>query len=208
MNQPNLDQNYVISGIIGSVIFLFLFFLRWALWICILISLLTLFGLHFLLQTEQKIGNTPIDQLDQGERLAQIYENAQLNLRALQSYPSKIQDQIIAEKTEALYKTGADILKVLSAQPLLLSRSEHFLSYYLATATDILSNYQNLQESHLSSDQWKKVEESTLESLAYLSDIFSRQRDSYHQETIMELEAQSDLLEKTVKLGGGRTNHA
>lgn len=39
--------------------------------------------------------------------------------------------------------------------------------------------------------------------MTYLLDIFSRQRDSYQENTIMDLEAESELLEKTVKLSKG-----
>lgn len=207
MNRHKQNRVSVISGIGGSIVFLILFNLSWSLWICILLSLLTFVGLGFVLQPVEKIGDIPVDELDQGQRLAQIYEQAEIDLTDLRNFLPKIQDQKKSAKARELLGSGEDILKVLSQEPQLLSRSEHFLSYYLGTSKDILSNYLNLQDSHLSPDQWKKVEENTSQSLDYLQDIFARQRDSYHKHTIMELEAQSELLEKTVKLGGGRTNN-
>lgn len=195
----------VISGILASLVFLLLFIgLTWPLWICIPISVLLLFALTNLLQPTKKIGGTRVADLPQGERLSQIYDQAEQNLKELGTYPKRIDNQALASQVTALHATGQDILKVLSDQPQLLSRSEHFLSYYLGTADHILSNYVKLQDSHVSADKWAEVEEDTSESMTYLQEIFAQQRDSYHKNTMMDLEAESELLEKTVKLGGGR----
>ncbi len=96
----------------------------------------------------------------------------------------------------------------LSNHPDLLSKSEHFIRYYMDTALRILTNYLQVQEAHISKDQWKKVQGSVSESLRYLCQIFTRQRDSFHQDLILDLEVESDLLEKTVKLSGGRQHEA
>ena len=85
-----------------------------------------------------------------------------------------------------------------------ISASEHFLEYYLGTANRIIKNFAEMQNTSISESKSKLIRNETLESLDYLQDIFTRQLDSYYEDKILSLEIESDLLEKTVKLGGGR----
>lgn len=203
MNEKNKRKVSFLSGIISALIFLFLVFvLKWSFWLSVVISFLLLIALSLLLKPSKKIGETPIEELAQGERLSKIYSEAQKNIEEIEGASKKIKNKDLQKKLLELEAIGQDILKYLSKNPELLSRSEHFLSYYLTTANRILTNYLQLQESHVSTEKWMKVEESSQESMDYLIQIFSKQRDSYHKNTIMDLEAESELLEKTISLGG------
>lgn len=203
MTRKSERKMAILSGMIAGAVFLVLLFvLHWAFPVATGIAFLLLIGLQLVTRPTRKIGDTPITGLPQGERLERIYEEALVQQEELTQAGRQIKNKDLAAKTEELIAMSRDILHYLSQNPHLLSRSEHFLSYYLGTGNRILKNYLQLQASHVSERRWQEVETSTQEAMNYLLTIFSKQRDGYHKNTIMDLEAESELLEKTVKLGG------
>lgn len=95
-------------------------------------------------------------------------------------------------------------MKYLSNNYKAILPSEHFLEYYLGTANRIIKNFVEMQNTSISDTKSELIRKETIESLDYLQDIFTKQLDSYYEDKIVSLEIESELLEKTVKLGGGR----
>ena len=54
----------------------------------------------------------------------------------------------------------------------------------------------------MSSENILEFEKKTDESLALLSRVYAKQRDGYYEDQITDLEIETELLEKTLKLGG------
>lgn len=203
MRESNTTMRSLLAGLLSVGLFLFLFLvIHWHIALSGVLAVLFYFGLYFVTAPVEKIGNTPVDLIKQGERLNAIYGQAQKDMRLLAYYADTIQHDAIREKTKALSAAGGDILNYLTEHPQSFSISEHFLDYYLGTANRILKNYEQLERSNVSKDKKELILRETSESLDYLNTIFEKQRDSYYKETILELEVESDLLEKTVQLGG------
>lgn len=203
--KPNTTMHIFLSAIISAILFLVLFIiLKWHIVVDIVISILSYFALGYLLAPTVKIGDIAVEHLDQGERIGKIYHKAQEDVQSLIDYQGRVIDNNLWEKARNLAATGQDIIKFLTDHPESISKSEHFLDYYLNTSKRILKNYTSLQTSNVSKDKWALIQKETNDSLDFLNDIFAKQRDSYYKDTILELEVESDLLEKTVHLGGGR----
>lgn len=148
------------------------------------------------------IGDIEMEKLANGLELKELYENSKLSVNQMKALSNKIKEKNIREKALDLTSVGEDILRYLEKNPRDLSESRHFLNYYLKTSNKILDNYIQLDQANVSDSKLALVTEKTQESLDLLNQVFSNQRDSYHKDALMELEVETELLEKTIKLGG------
>lgn len=197
-----LRQN--IFGLLSSVLVFLLFFLliKWPIFIAAPISIGTFFGVYFLSKPKVMIGDIEMEKLANGLELKELYENSKLSVNQMKALSNKIKEKNIREKALDLTSVGEDILRYLEKNPRDLSESRHFLNYYLKTSNKILDNYIQLDQANVSDSKLALVTEKTQESLDLLNQVFSNQRDSYHKDALMELEVETELLEKTIKLGG------
>lgn len=204
MDERKNTRRSLLAGVVGGGLFLLLFlFLKWSLFVAAPLAILTWAGVYLLTKPVEKIGNTAIEDLDQGDRLAGIYQRGLAGLRGMETAYAQISQAQIAGKVWELHDVGQSIMDYLAKNPPDLSKSEHFINYYMNTGNRILTNYIDLKSSRVSPEKLTEVEGKVQESLSYLLDIFKRQRDAYHENAIMDLEAESELLEKTVKLSRG-----
>lgn len=204
MQSENIGKE-ILAGIVSSIFFLITFVgFNWNIFVSLGLALLLWLAISLLATPVKKIGSMPIAQLEQGERLSKIYNTAQADMKEMQSKQKTIKDHKIQMQANSLLMIGTSIMNYLTNHPQAISQSEHFLDYYLNTANRILKNYITLQNAQVSEEKWRLVQSETAESLTYLNKIFTKQRDSYFKDTILQLEVESDLLEKTIELGGGR----
>ncbi len=191
--------------IVALVVFLLLvFILKWNYFVGAAISLLS-FGATYLLSTPRlKIGNTDIENMNNAIELKEIYDSSKLKMIEIRKNASSINDKNIRNLSLNLAKIGDDIIKYLEDKPKDISTSRHFLDYYLSTAKSIVENYNNLDKGGVSEEKFIEIKENTEKSIRLLTEIFKNQRDSYHKEVINDLKIETDLLEKTVKLGGDK----
>lgn len=204
MNKNN-GSKPILSAVVSSILFIVLtIILEWNFFVAALISILSYYSIVLLSNPVKKIGDTKIEKIEQGERIKRIYDNALTNIENMKKYSDDISDKYISEQSNRLQKKGEDILEYLTNNINYISSSEHFLDYYLMTGNKIIKNYLEIENSNISNDKKSLIYKETSESLSYLNEIFNRQLDSYYEDKILELELESDLLEKTVKLGGDR----
>lgn len=198
--------NSIISALVSAIVFLILILvLKWNFFVSAAIAILLYFAIFFLTSPVKKIGNIAVENIDQGERISKIYDKADKNIVEMGVFQKAVKDSEISSKAKFLTEKGSAILDYLTNNLGALSRSVHFLDYYLDTANRILENYVEMEGSRISTGNQELIKKETNESLDYLQDIFSKQLDSYYEDKILSLEVESDLLEKTVKLGGGRS---
>lgn len=204
MNKDQNDKSILIAILCALLFVVLLVLLRWHFVVSAVLAVLLYFGLSLYFSPVRTLGGVAVEKIDQGQRLASIYELAESNLQEMEGYTKRVRDLDMAQKAMALTSKGTNILEYLSKNPKSISTSEHFLSYYLSTANKILDNYVEMQDSKVSQEKAQLIQSETDQSLDYLQEIFTKQLDSYYDEKILSLEIESDLLEKTVKLGGGR----
>lgn len=189
-----------IAGGVGFAVFYLGF--EWPIWLSLIFAVALFFAIYLITQPVHKIGDIEIDQLKNGEELQQIYQEAQESLERTQRFEEGIRNEFIQQKAQDLQIIGQDILRYLANHPKQISTSRHFLDYYLPTAEKIVGNYYQLEEANVSASKMEAIQEQTSESLDLLTKIYARQRDSYHTDTMLALEVETELLEKTIELGG------
>lgn len=205
MNRKDDGQNTLLSAAVSSVFFLIVFMIfKWNFFVSAGLSVLSYIGVSLASIPVKKIGGISVEKIDQGERISRIYDTAEKNLEQIKDFGRIIQDQEISKKVKMLIEKGDSILNYLTNNLKSISTSEHFLDYYLGTANRIVKNYSEMEGTSVSPQKAQLIKDETSQSLDYLQELFTKQMDSYYDDKILSLEVESDLLEKTVKLGGGR----
>lgn len=176
--------------------------LKWSFIVAAILSVGVYTGVYLISKPKLMIGNTEIEALDNAEEINQIYLKLKDDKKKLLASANSIEDDGIRKKALELAKTTNDIEAYLEDNPREISKSRHFLDYYVGTAKTIVDNYQELKRANVSPDKFNEIKEKTNQSLDLLNQIFAKQRDSYHRDKINKLEVESDLLEQTIKLGG------
>lgn len=196
----------LLPSLLGSVaLFGILFFLfHWNFFVVMILSVGFYLALSYLFAPVKKIGTTAVEELHRGEYLSRVFDEAQRHMNHLRNMGDRIEAKDLQGSCLSLVRTGDSILTYLAGSPQAISGAEHFLEYYVESADQIVENYLCLQPMPISEEKRRQVEQSTKDSLKYLQSIFTRQLESFYDNRILKLEVESDLLEKTVKLGGGR----
>lgn len=162
-----------------------------------------LFGGSFLIFTPKIIiGNVELENIENAKELKEIYDNSKALVASIKKNGGSVKDSSIRISSLKLASIAEDIIAYLEDKPKDISTSRHFLTYYLSTADKIVKNYNELDRANVSFDKFESIRENTEKSLRLLRQIFTNQRDSYHKEAINDLNIETDLLEKTVRLGG------
>lgn len=177
--------------------------LKWEFLISALISIGLFAGVYLLATPVLKIGDMELERLQNGLELKEIFDTSVSRVKALEMAAKNITDLTIQEKAVKLSSTAQDIIHYLESNPSDISPSRHFLDYYLQTGLKILNNYETMEEAHLSPKKAQLITDQTSESLDLLNRIYANQRDGYHVDKMMDLAVETELLEKTLQLGGG-----
>lgn len=195
----------VLAGIVGSLVFLFLLLvLHWAFPIALLIGAGLTVALQFMTRSVDRIGTTPVYKIQNGQEALRVFRETRKNLDEMRQLQYRITDGALFKKIDSLVRVGMDIFFYLTGHPDKILPSEHFLEYYLSTANRILKNYVEMQNAHISDDTFSAIRTKTFTAIEYLQTLFTNQRDGYHLDAIQDLEEESDLLEETIEMGGGR----
>lgn len=199
-----IDLTRNLKSLIAGLITFFglLLGLKWNFFVAALLALGVYTGVYLISKPRVMIGNTDMEAIENGKELAQIFNEYQVNTGFLKTLAESFKDTDIKEKSLSLARTATDIEKYLEGNPREISKSRHFMDYYMNTAIEILKNYSNLNQANVSQDKFLEIKEKTTRSLDLLNQIFARQRDSYHKDKITQLEVETDLLEQTIRLGG------
>lgn len=177
--------------------------LSWPFFLATLISLGTYFAVYLLASPVLRIGDVELEKLNNGAELKALYETSVLQVKQMKATKKEIKQAEISSRLAQLIQKATSILTYLEANPKEISSSRHFLDYYLSTANKISQNYLQMEAAQISSDKFKEIEHKTAEALKILDKIFANQRDGYHVNRMRDLEVETELLEKTLELGGG-----
>lgn len=199
-----MTKQNLLAGISSAISFLVFYnFLKWHLIVSLLLAIGIFVGIYLVAKPVHKIGDIEIENLKDGMALHRLYADALNDLIASEEAIKQFNNSALSNKAQQLISTGRDILNYLSENPRELSKSRHFLEYYFETSKKIIQNYSQLKKANISANKFIHIEKKTDESLDLLNQLFENQRDSYHEDKVMALEVETELLEKTIKLSGG-----
>lgn len=165
---------------------------------------LLIYGAVFLLtKPVKRIGNTRVDNLKGGQELLQIMSDAHEDMQVIYKASQVTMNAQIDVKAKKLHELGNRMLTYLGNNPEKISSARRFFSFYLDTGANILTKYMNLMSSNPDNPEVQRLTPETARALDILYDAFMEQFNKLMQNEVMDVEADIDLLEKTLHMEGG-----
>lgn len=174
--------------------------LSWPIWIGGILSVGTYIGLSLFTAEPPKIGDTPVEYLSGGLTLKENLDDASYKILKIEEIGRQVRDPEIHEMSLKLANIGFQIIDFLEKNPKRIASALTFLRTDVDTALRILDNYRTLYQN-VSSDKMIEVEENTEKSLEILLIQFENQMNSFFKEKILDLDADTKVLSKTLKIG-------
>ena len=194
-----------ISVLLSCVVFLFLLLgLGWNPAVAGVLCVLLYFGLNLVLKPRKKLGGIDIEKIQNGEELQKLLEEAKKDLKQIGKAAREITNIKAKADAEALEEEGRRILAYLEENPEKISMARRFFTYYLDTAAGLLDRYIQLQETGLRTPEVTEAINKTAQALPVLNQVFEKQFTRFMKGELLDLEAEIDLLENTLKMEGGQ----
>lgn len=190
-----------VAGLLAFALLYFVF--SWHLLVSGLIALLIYGAVFLFTKPVMRIGSTRVDSLQGGQELVQIMSDAHDDMQVIYWASQITMGAGIDQKAKKLHELGNRLLTYLGNNPQKISSARRFFSFYLDTGANILSKYMNLVSSNPDSPQVQRLTPETARALDILQDAFMKQFNKLMQNEVMDVEADIDLLEKTLHLEGG-----
>ena len=197
----NNTRQVVLSTISSVVLFSLLnFLLNWPILVSAVLSLGVFAGIYLISKPRRKIGGLLVDDIDNGEELKALMDDAYEDMVILEKASHQISNTGIKEETVRLHKTGTNILEYLTKNPDRISAARRFFGYYLDTARDIIEEYLSFQKSGLKTEDVLRVSKATQDALPVLNEAFEKQFNSLMENDIMNIEANIKLLKMNLEM--------
>ena len=194
----------IIAFLAGLLTFFLLYHLIcWHILISGLIALLVYGAVFLLTKPVKRIGKTRVDNLKGGTELLQIMSDAYEDMQVIHKASQLTLEADINVKAQKLYELGDRMLSYLSQNSQKISSARRFFSFYLDTGANILTKYINLITTNPDSPQVQRLTPETVRALDILHDAFMKQFNKLMQNEVMDVEADIELLEKTLHMEGG-----
>lgn len=186
---------------LGSFLLLHLS-MRWNLFVAAGIAVLLYLAVYYLTKPALRIGKIKVDRLKGGEELHQMMSDAHADMQVIYRASQAVGDTGIRSKALKLHELGNQMLSYLSQNPGTISSARRFFSYYLDTGAGILSKYMKLTTGNPSSPEVQRLTPETDKALDTLYEAFMAQFNKLMANEVMDVEADIQLLEKTLKMEG------
>ncbi len=125
---------------------------------------------------------------------------ARRQVDALRETAARINKRSVQDAVVRLCQTADEILAELVARPRKLAAARSFLTYYLDAAQRIVDGYALLAERPSSAPEIKRALARAEASLESVQTAFDNQLANVLEDRVLDLEAEIELLEKTVRL--------
>ncbi|MGI6118082.1 MAG: 5-bromo-4-chloroindolyl phosphate hydrolysis family protein [Bilifractor sp.] len=176
---------------------------RWNFLVAVLISVIVYFALTFLLAPRRKIGGVDVESMANGELIEEMLEDARKDISEIQKAGARASAPAIRQGAESLTRTGGSIIRYLEKHVDKIQQASRFLNYYLDTAADILTRYNEFQNSGAPAADMARVTENTTTAIRTLNDTFSSQYSKLLQGEVMSMEVDVDVLKSMAETDNG-----
>ena len=193
----------IFSVVAAAVVFLALFLLlHWHLAVCILICIGVYFGLFMILKPSIKISGIDVEDLPGGEEMQKLLDDAQEDIDDIYEAIGSIENDSVKMDAKTMYDTGMNILSYLKENPEKIKTARRFFTYYLDTAAKLLKRYVDFQDTGLRSEEVMEILGKTADSIPVMNKAFERQFTHLMEGELLDVEADIELLNSTLKMEG------
>ena len=157
-----------------------------------------------------KKNRTPRLNLDEleAERAQYLQENfdkAITDYNYLEEALPNINDRELATQLRRLQRTAKDLLSHLEKNPSRIALAYKFIDYYQDRAVKIVKQYQELEETHLTTDKVQDLKQRMKQTLAALDEAYQDQFEHILNDQIISADAEIKVMEQQLNAEGINT---
>ena len=188
----------------GGAFLTMLFGLGWPFLIDVPVAAGIYAGLYLVTKPKRSIGGRDIDFIENGEELELKLNEAKEDYESILESIRKIGNPEVKNEAQKLSETSAAIIKYLESNPPKIRQARQFIDYYQDTASKLLQKYIDLENSNIETEAICRLKNNTKTALATLNEAFCGQFEKLMRGELTDMQAQLELLEKTVKMEIGK----
>ncbi len=198
------EYSSILLSIAGALIFFLLLWLCLGLGIMIAAALSAgMYGALTLLTSPRKrIGKIYVEGLPDGAELEAKLSQAREDFNSIGSSMEAIEDQEMKKESARLHGTAGKILAYLEEHPDKIASARRFIDYYQDTASKLLDQYVELQDSGLGTPEVKRLKGQTRQALLALNRAFEGQFEKLMQNELLDMDVDIRVLKQTMEMEG------
>ncbi len=136
--------------------------------------------------------------------LSENFDKAVTDYRYLQSMQGKLGDKEINSHLSRMQRTAKNLILHLQKNPERIPTAFKFIDYYQDRAVKIVQQYQDLEETELSTDKVRDLKERMKSALASLDEAYAEQFEHVLNDQMLSVDAELKVMEQQLDSEGIR----
>ena len=142
---------------------------------------------------------------ERAQYLQENFDKATADYNYLDSALENISDRELSAQLKRLQRTAKNLLNHLEKNPERIALAYKFIDYYQDRAVKIVKQYQELEETHLSTDKIQDLKQRMKQTLAALDDAYQDQFEHILNDQIISADAELKVMEQQLNAEGIKT---
>ena len=134
--------------------------------------------------------------------LYQILETAKKQNKHILDMVSNIEDETIKINLKEINDTVGKIIKTIEKSPEKAKLLKNFFDYYLPVTVKIVDRYDEFENQRLSSDEIKKLNESSIKTISEINDVFKKFLNNLYESDVVDTNVEIKVLNSMLKSDG------
>ena len=141
-------------------------------------------------------------EAERAQYLQENFDKATADYNYLETALENISDRELSTQLRRLQRTAKNLLNHLEKNPARIALAYKFIDYYQDRAVKIVKQYQELEETHLSTDKVEDLKQRMKRTLAALDDAYQDQFEHILNDQIISADAKLTVMEQQLNAEG------
>lgn len=139
---------------------------------------------------------------ERAQYLQENFDKATVDYNYLETARENISDRELSAQLKRLQRTAKNLLNHLEKNPERIALAYKFIDYYQDRAVKIVKQYQELEETQLSTDKVQDLKARMKQTLAALDDAYQDQFEHVLNDQIISVDAELTVMEQQLDAEG------
>lgn len=141
-------------------------------------------------------------EAERAQYLQENFDKATADYNYLEEARENISDRELSTQLKRLQRTAKNLLTHLEKNPARIALAYKFIDYYQDRAVKIVKQYQELEETHLSTEKIEDLKQRMKRTLAALDDAYQDQFEHILNDQIISADAELTVMEQQLNAEG------
>lgn len=141
-------------------------------------------------------------EAERAQYLQENFDKATADFNFLEEAKENISDRELSTQLRRLQRTAKNLLNHLEKNPERIALAYKFIDYYQDRAVKIVKQYQELEETHLTTEKIEDLKSRMKQTLAALDDAYQDQFEHVLNDQIISVDAELKVMEQQLDSEG------